>query len=75
MDSPKVILVCDDQPDVLVALELLLKDAGYRAKLTSTPSELLDALHTVRADVALTDMNFARDTTSGGEGLALVDMI
>ena len=75
MDSPKLVLVCDDQPDVLVALDLLLKEAGYRAKLTATPTELLDALQTVRADVVLTDMNFARDTTSGGEGLALVDVI
>lgn len=72
-----MVLVCDDQPDVLVALELLLKDAGYRSCMTDSPGSLLAELSRgeERFDLVLTDMNFARDTTSGREGLDLVQSI
>jgi phosphoserine phosphatase RsbU/P len=70
-----MLLVCDDQPDVLVALDLLLKGAGLEARMTASPGELLRELKRDSYDLVLTDMNFARDTTSGGEGLSLVDAI
>ena len=63
-----MVLICDDQPDVLVALDLLLKDSGYRARMTASPKELLSELNRRPADLILTDMNFDRDTTSGNEG-------
>lgn len=69
------ILICDDQPDVLIALQLLLKAAGYDAKTADTPRSLLDQLAARRFDLVLTDMNFSRDTTSGREGLELVEQI
>jgi sigma-B regulation protein RsbU (phosphoserine phosphatase) len=69
------ILVCDDQPDVLVALQLLLKAAGHEAKTADTPRGLLDHLAARTYDLVLTDMNFSRDTTSGREGLDLVEQI
>ena len=70
-----MVLICDDQPDVLVALDLLLKDSGYRARMTASPKELLSELNRQPADLILTDMNFDRDTTSGNEGLELIDSI
>jgi sigma-B regulation protein RsbU (phosphoserine phosphatase) len=70
-----VVLVCDDQPDVLVALDILLKDGGYRARMTASPNELLSELNRQPVDLVLTDMNFHRDTTSGKEGLELVESI
>jgi phosphoserine phosphatase RsbU/P len=70
-----MVLVCDDQPCVLVALELLLKEGGYPATMTSSPRELIEELERQPVDLVLTDMNFARDTTSGHEGLDLVDSI
>lgn len=72
-----MVLVCDDQPDVLVALDILLKDGGYRARMTVSPDELLAELNrgSQPIDLVLTDMNFARDTTSGREGLDLVESI
>lgn len=72
-----MVLVCDDQPDVLVALDILLKDGGYRARMTASPDELLNELGGSKqtVDLVLTDMNFARDTTSGREGLDLVESI
>lgn len=69
------ILICDDQPDVLIALQLLLKAAGYDAKTADSPRSLLDQLAVRRFDLVLTDMNFSRDTTSGREGLELVEQI
>lgn len=69
------ILICDDQPDVLVALQLLLKAAGHEAKTADTPRDLLALLAARPFDLVLTDMNFSRDTTSGREGLDLVEQI
>ena len=69
------ILICDDQPDVLIALQLLLKAAGYEAQTADSPHRLLEQLAARRCDLVLTDMNFSRDTTSGREGLDLVEQI
>ena len=74
VDTPYV-LVADDQPDVLEALRLLLKFAGYAALTTSSPAGVLDALAERDFDVVLIDMNYARDTTSGSEGLELLQSI
>lgn len=69
------ILVCDDQQDVLIALQFLLKGAGYQAELTNSPHAALESLKSKPFDLVLTDMNFSRDTTSGREGLDLVERI
>ena len=69
------IVVCDDQPDVLDALGFLLKGAGYRAELVAAPQEALEAVTRARPALVLTDMNFTRDTTSGAEGLSLLDAL
>ena len=69
------ILVCDDQPDVVRALQLLLKTSGHRAAMADGPPAVRQALERERFDLVLTDMNFTRDTTSGREGLELVEEI
>jgi sigma-B regulation protein RsbU (phosphoserine phosphatase) len=69
------ILICDDQPDVVSALHFLLKGAGHATVLTHSPRAALDALEARQLDLVLTDMNFTRDTTSGQEGLELVERI
>ena len=66
------ILIADDQPDVLVALRLLLKGNGYATETVSSPAELLEALAQSEFDLVLMDLNYARDTTSGQEGLDLL---
>lgn len=75
MNTGIMVLSCDDQPDVLVALDLLLKDSGYRARMTASPKELLTELNRQPVDLILTDMNFDQDTTAGNEGLELIDSI
>jgi phosphoserine phosphatase RsbU/P len=66
------ILIADDQPDVLEALRLLLKTNGYLTEAVSSPAALLEAISRCEFDVILMDLNYARDTTSGREGLDLL---
>jgi DNA-binding NtrC family response regulator len=66
------ILIADDQPDVLEALRLLLKGEGYRIHLAGSPAAILDAVRAADFDAVLMDLNYARDTTSGREGLDLL---
>jgi len=69
---PYRILVCDDQPDVLEALRLLLKGQGWHAVTADSPRALLDATRAESFDLILTDLNYTRDTTSGKEGMDLL---
>ncbi|HEX2711376.1 MAG TPA: response regulator, partial [Candidatus Acidoferrales bacterium] len=66
------ILLADDQPDVREALRLLLKGEGYDTQAVSSPAEVSAALEAREFDVILMDLNYARDTTSGEEGLDLL---
>src|SRR5262249_61664256 len=66
------ILVGDDQADVLEALRLLLKGAGHQSVLVDSPQALLRAARADGFDLILMDLNYARDTTSGAEGLDLL---
>ena len=69
------VLIADDQPDVLEALRLLLKGEGLESETVSSPAALLAALNAGEFDVVLMDLNYARDTTSGAEGLELLGRI
>lgn len=66
------VLIADDQPDVLGALRLLLKQEGFLITTASSPAEVLAAVQERDFDVALIDLNYSRDTTSGVEGLDLL---
>jgi DNA-binding NtrC family response regulator len=68
-------LIADDQSDVLDALKLLLKPEGYVVDAVASPSDVLDAVSSTSYDVALIDLNYKQDTTSGTEGLDLVARI
>ena len=69
------ILIADDQPDVLNALRLLLKGQGYETETVASPGELLRAMAERDFDLLLMDLNYARDTTSGHEGLDLLNQL
>src|SRR5438874_4450762 len=66
------VLIADDQPDVLEALRLLLKGGGYQIETAASPAGIMDAVSARDFDVVLMDLNYARDTTSGQEGLDLL---
>src|SRR5882762_4418525 len=69
------ILIADDQVDVLAALRLLLKSERFQIETASSPAGLLKAVDAQEFDVVLIDLNYARDTTSGNEGLDLLTRI
>ncbi len=67
------ILIADDQADVLAALRLLLKGIGFEIETATSPAGVLEVVNSQELDVVLIDLNYARDTTSGSEGLDLLD--
>ncbi len=75
MTSSPRILVADDQQDVLEALRLLLKSEGFIIETAGSPAAAWAALEGREFDVALIDLNYTRDTTSGREGMDLLARI
>jgi DNA-binding NtrC family response regulator len=69
------ILVADDQQHILEALKLLFHPQGYRVDAVKSPAQVRDALGNIFYDAVLIDLNYARDTTSGQEGLDLLSEI
>src|SRR6476646_2809783 len=69
------ILIADDQSHVIEALRLLLKGEGYRTEAATSPAGVLAALESGNFDCVLMDLNYARDTTSGAEGLDLLPRV
>jgi DNA-binding NtrC family response regulator len=69
------VLIADDQADVLAALRLLLKGERFEIETASSPAGVLKAVDSQELDVVLIDLNYARDTTSGNEGLDLLTRI
>lgn len=72
MDHSSRILVADDQPDIREALRLLLKAEGFSIETAAGPAEVLTVVDRQSPDCLLMDLNYARDTTSGQEGLDLL---
>ncbi len=68
---PKI-LVADDQSDVIEALRLMLKSEGFHIETATSPEQILSAIEARDFEVALIDLNYTRDTTSGQEGLDLI---
>lgn len=69
---PPRVLVADDQRDVLESLRFLLKTEGFEVDTATSPRRLLERVEEKDFDVVLMDLNYARDTTSGREGLDLL---
>jgi DNA-binding NtrC family response regulator len=69
------ILIADDQEDILTALRLLLKAEGFAVDQAQSPASVLTALDKREYDVLLIDLNYTRDTTSGQEGLDLLNRV
>jgi len=70
-----LILIADDQRDVVEALRLLFKAEGFQTKEVNSPAKVREALNEREFDLALIDLNYTRDTTSGREGLGLINEI
>ena len=73
--EPCEVLVAEDQEHVREALAMLLRGKGYSVTLTSSPLEAITAAEQRPPDIALVDMNYQRDSTSGIEGLDLIERL
>lgn len=62
------ILVVDDNEDVLLSLNMLLKPVVEAVRVTSTPERIIEFIDSFHPDVVMLDMNFRRDAISGEEG-------
>jgi DNA-binding NtrC family response regulator len=66
------LLVADDQPDVLEAVRMLARSDGFDVRTATSPAAVLALCETEEFDVCVLDLNYARDTTSGREGMDLL---
>jgi DNA-binding NtrC family response regulator len=66
------ILIADDDSRILTALKLLLKGENYQVTAVTSPKACLFSLQRNQYSLALVDLNYHADTTSGDEGLQLI---
>lgn len=69
------ILVADDQAAILDALKILLRSEGFEVETVRSPQVVLESLGLREYDALLLDLNYTRDTTSGQEGLDILESI
>ncbi len=64
--------MADDHTGVLEAARLLFKANGHTTITADSPGQVLELTSADEFDLLLIDLNYARDTTSGAEGLDLL---
>lgn len=69
------VLIADDQADVREALAMSLHARGFDVETARSPQIVLEMLRAGQYETLLLDLNYTRDTTSGQEGLKLIDKI
>ena len=69
------VLIAEDQPDVIEAIRLVLKQEEIDTQAVTSPSAAIAALTSEDFDLVLMDLNYTRDTTSGTEGLDLLERV
>jgi DNA-binding NtrC family response regulator len=74
-EKPYRLLVGDDRPAVLDALKMLFRTEGFEVETARSPQVVIESLNIREYDTLVLDLNYARDTTSGEEGLEMIDKI
>lgn len=74
-DVQLIILIADDDPAIVTSGKFLFKDEGWKVVEARSPQEAVKQIEKTECDVALVDMNYARNTTGGTEGLDLISRI
>jgi DNA-binding NtrC family response regulator len=69
------VLVVDDDPDVLTAARMLLRQHFERVLTSEDPAEIETIMSATQVDVFLVDMNFAIGRNTGAEGLRWLERI
>ncbi|MCF0190954.1 MAG: sigma-54-dependent Fis family transcriptional regulator [Marinilabiliaceae bacterium] len=75
MNKRGKILIVDDNEDVLLSLNMLLKQHVEAIRVVNDPNRIPEFLISFEPDVILLDMNFSRDAISGEEGYAWLSKI
>lgn len=75
IDKCGKILIVDDNEDVLLSLNMLLKPYVEAIRVINTPERIIEFMDSFKPDVILLDMNFHRDAISGEEGYEWLDKI
>ncbi|WP_448550195.1 sigma-54-dependent transcriptional regulator [Thalassotalea fusca] len=75
MEQQHSLLLVDDDLSIVTALKLLLKSAGYEVVAVHSPMEALQIVERRQFSAALVDLNYQKDTTSGQEGLELIEQL
>lgn len=73
--QPARILIIDDDPDVAVAAQMLLRRRYDDIQVISQVSRVASHLKQHLPDVVLLDFNFTAGRTDGAEGLAMLDLL
>jgi DNA-binding NtrC family response regulator len=69
------ILIADDDLNIIASLKYILSEENIDIIAMTKPQAVLENLQSNSVDLVLIDMNFQQDTTSGAEGLKLVEEI
>jgi len=69
------ILIADDDASIVAALRLFLKSEGFKITTATSPAEVEFLIKSKEIDLALIDLNYQLDTTSGQEGLQLTEAL
>ena len=69
------ILLADDDDGVILSGKMLFQDQGWKVVTARSAADIIRKVENQEFDIALIDMNYTRDTTSGAEGLELVSKI
>lgn len=68
MEREGKILIVDDNEDVLLSLNMLLKPYVEAVRVINKPERIIEFMDNFMPDVIMLDMNFSRDAISGEEG-------
>jgi DNA-binding NtrC family response regulator len=69
------ILIADDDVSILASLRLFLKMEGFKVTTASNPAEVEYFIKSQDIALALIDLNYKLDTTSGEEGVTLTQKL
>jgi DNA-binding NtrC family response regulator len=68
MENKGKILIVDDNQEILLSLNMLLRPWVDSIRAISDPERIMEFVEHFQPDVILLDMNFRRDVVSGEEG-------
>ncbi|MCG8525319.1 MAG: sigma-54 dependent transcriptional regulator [Opitutales bacterium] len=74
--APQIsLLLADDDAGIITSGKMLFEDEGWSVSVAKSVAEVIRKVEKQEFDVALVDMNYTRDTTSGAEGLELISKV